>query len=179
MNLPFVLHGLLIPLNISEAEFSTACAPSLQWFAVLVSSGKGCWSSHYIDSPLLILDTYWEELCPARISCAGIGRNWCTARHNSTYDPKGKHAVCNALRKNRVPTSKVPGRWLPPPAGIGVVIRNGQGQVQLTAWQYFAGGSDAEEIEALACKAGLFLAAEWCKALADRLLSTWVTNLIN
>ena len=47
--------------------------------------------------------------------------------------------------------------------GIRVVIRDDKGEVLLTAWSYISKGSDAEEIEALACREGLKLAVEWCK----------------
>jgi len=47
--------------------------------------------------------------------------------------------------------------------GIGVVFRDDKGGILLTAWSYMSKGSDAEEIEALACREGLKLAVEWCK----------------
>ena len=39
-------------------------------------------------------------------------------------------------------------------AGIGVIIRDESGQVLLSSCRYVHAGSDAEEIEALACKEG-------------------------
>ena len=47
--------------------------------------------------------------------------------------------------------------------GIRVVIRDDKGEVLLTAWSHISKGSDAEGIEALACREGLKLAVEWCK----------------
>ena len=46
-------------------------------------------------------------------------------------------------------------------AGIGVTIRNHQGQVALSAWKYIYAAGSAEQVEALACREGLALAAEW------------------
>ena len=46
-------------------------------------------------------------------------------------------------------------------AGIGVVIRDSSGSVLLTAWKFISDAGSAEEVEALACKEGLTLAAEW------------------
>jgi hypothetical protein len=46
-------------------------------------------------------------------------------------------------------------------AGIGVVIRDHLGVVKLRAWKVIFDASDAEETEALACKEGISLAAEW------------------
>jgi ribonuclease HI len=43
--------------------------------------------------------------------------------------------------------------------GIGVVIRNYRDEVQLSAWRFIPIGTGAEELEALACREGLTLAA--------------------
>jgi ribonuclease HI len=47
-------------------------------------------------------------------------------------------------------------------AGLGVVIRNCAGTVLLSSWRWVDHASDAEEIEAMACREGLTLAGEWC-----------------
>lgn len=47
-------------------------------------------------------------------------------------------------------------------AGVGVVIRNHKGEVQFTTWKFIEHGMGAEVVEALACKEGLMLVAEWC-----------------
>lgn len=44
---------------------------------------------------------------------------------------------------------------------IGVAIRNHLGRILLSAWKKVFGADSAEEVEALACKEGLSLAAEW------------------
>lgn len=54
--------------------------------------------------------------------------------------------------------------------GLGIIIRDHLGAVLLSAWFFISAGSDAEEMEALACKEGLCLAAEWCNQRA--ILST-------
>jgi hypothetical protein len=41
-----------------------------------------------------------------------------------------------------------------------VVIRNHRGEVQLSAWRFIPSGNGADEIEALAFKEGLMLAAD-------------------
>ena len=46
-------------------------------------------------------------------------------------------------------------------AGVGVVIRDSEGQVILTAWRVIFRCQDAVEAEALACLEGLRLAAQW------------------
>jgi len=46
-------------------------------------------------------------------------------------------------------------------AGIGVIIRNHLGQVILSAGKYIDGGGSAEQVEALECREGLTLAADW------------------
>lgn len=50
--------------------------------------------------------------------------------------------------------------------GLGVVIRNHQGEVLLTAWKDLQALRDAEEAETLACMEGLMLAADWCPQMA-------------
>jgi len=46
-------------------------------------------------------------------------------------------------------------------AEIGIVIRDLLVSVKLTTWQTMFDVSNAEEMEALACKEGIGLAAEW------------------
>lgn len=46
-------------------------------------------------------------------------------------------------------------------AGVGVIIRDERGHVLLTSWRAIFRCLDSEEIEALACKEGVELAAEW------------------
>jgi hypothetical protein len=46
-------------------------------------------------------------------------------------------------------------------AGIGVVIRDHLGNVKLSAWKVIYGAISAEETEAVACREGILLAAEW------------------
>nr|TKW26067.1 hypothetical protein SEVIR_3G161600v2 [Setaria viridis] len=48
--------------------------------------------------------------------------------------------------------------------GVGVVIRDHLGAVKLAAWRVIFGASNAEEVEARACKEGADLAAEWIRA---------------
>jgi ribonuclease HI len=45
--------------------------------------------------------------------------------------------------------------------GIGVVVRNHKGEVLLSAWKFLQSGGAADEAEALSCKQGLTLAADW------------------
>ena len=51
-------------------------------------------------------------------------------------------------------------------ASIRVIIRNHIGAVRLSAWQVISDASNAEEVEALACKEGITLAAEWIQTPA-------------
>jgi ribonuclease HI len=44
----------------------------------------------------------------------------------------------------------------------GVVVRDINGRVVLTAWSFFQSRGSAEEMEATACKEGLIIAADWC-----------------
>ena len=44
-------------------------------------------------------------------------------------------------------------------AGIGVIIRDDQGGVLLSSWQYIRQEGNAEEVEASACREGLALAS--------------------
>nr|TKV94449.1 hypothetical protein SEVIR_9G295500v2 [Setaria viridis] len=102
---------------------------------------------------------YWTELCSVR-------------QLGDCSDPKGKRPTSDSLcvGKRRARENK-PDRWSAPQEGggwpgIGVVIRDSSGAVQLTAWKNVADGRDAEELESLACKEGLSLAADWCQQCA-------------
>ena len=46
-------------------------------------------------------------------------------------------------------------------AGIGIIARDHRGTVILSAWKSLSAMDSAEEVEALACREGLLLAAEW------------------
>ncbi|CAO2192714.1 unnamed protein product [Urochloa humidicola] len=110
---------------------------------------------------------YWQEVCSVRQQQKGS-------------DPHGKSPVLDSLRddtKCKLPRLK--GRWKPREqgwiklnvdgafdsctgdGGVGVIIRDREGSVLLSSWRYFQRGKDAEEMEALAAKEGLMLAAEW------------------
>ncbi|KAF8776631.1 hypothetical protein HU200_003355 [Digitaria exilis] len=45
--------------------------------------------------------------------------------------------------------------------GIGVIVHDCLGAVQLSSWQFVQNAASAEEVEALACKEGMRLVAEW------------------
>jgi len=47
------------------------------------------------------------------------------------------------------------------PAAVGVVIRDHEGLVKLTAWRLLSHCWDAEEAEAVACREGIALSARW------------------
>jgi len=66
-------------------------------------------------------------------------------------------------------------------AGWGVIIRDHTGKVLLSAWRWIPGVVDAEEIETLACKEGLCLAAEWIQgpAVLESDCSTVIKYLTN
>jgi ribonuclease HI len=121
---------------------------------------------------IMFLQRFWAELCDIR-------------QQQGTSDPRGKRPVSDTLcigkQKDR---SKIRTAWEAPQqdwvkinvdgaldsasgdGGIGIVIRNSKGEVLLTAWQYISRGANAEEVEAMACKEGLVLAAKWCRQCA-------------
>lgn len=90
---------------------------------------------------------------------------------------KGVLQIMSAMRAPRIPKTKEV--WTPPEegwikvnvdgamseesgeAGVGVVIRDHRGTVLLSAWKALFDAGSAEEVEALACREGLHLAAEW------------------
>ncbi|OEL18161.1 hypothetical protein BAE44_0020823 [Dichanthelium oligosanthes] len=102
-------------------------------------------------------------------------------QHNG-FDAKGKNPACDSLVTGKHKAKEQEhSRWEPPKegcmkinvdgafdissgeGGIGVTVRDATGTVQLTAWRYVRSGRDAEEVEAMACKEGLLLTAQWCQ----------------
>ena len=107
---------------------------------------------------------YWEDL------------NGSTLQEGD--DNKGKKAA-EPLFVGVASTAQAKERWKPPDdgwlkvnvdaafsehsgeAGIGVAIRNHLGKIMLSAWKKVFNAGSTEEVEALACREGLLLAAEW------------------
>ena len=128
-----------------------------------------------VEGSAKFLLRYWSELCDIR-------------QQRQAFDSKGKGPVIDSLTKEGVRKVRVQERWKPPDegwikinvdgafdnntcqGGLGIIIRDHLGKVLLSAWFYLSSGRDAEEMEALACKEGLCLAAEWCNQPA--MLST-------
>jgi ribonuclease HI len=125
-------------------------------------------SKFSVEGSVSFLRKYWYELCSIR-------------QHDGKEDLKGKAPVLDSLSAGvQGRPAKEKGRWEAPQinwvkinvdgafdestgeGGLGVVIRNHQGDVLLTAWKDLQGLRDAEEAEALACREGLKLAADWC-----------------
>jgi ribonuclease HI len=119
-----------------------------------------------IEGSINFLRKYWAELCTIR-------------QLDEHGDLHGKLPVSDSLvagRKQKTAQEKA--RWKAPQegwmkinvdgafdessgsGGIGVVIRNYRGEVQLSAWRFIPIGTCAEELEALACREGLMLAAD-------------------
>ncbi|RLN11245.1 hypothetical protein C2845_PM09G04950 [Panicum miliaceum] len=102
------------------------------------------------------LQKYWLELC--------------SVRHQDGFDPKGRKE--KPLVEERCWTAPCPGHvkvnvdgafdTQSGEGGIGMVEWDMSGSVVFTAWKYIERGVDADELEAIACKEGLTLAAEWC-----------------
>ena len=119
-----------------------------------------------VEGSAKFLLRYWSELCDIR-------------QQRQAFDSKGKGPVIDSLTKEGVRKVRVQERWKPPDegwikinvdgafdnntcqGGLGIIIRDHLGKVLLSAWFYLSSGRDAEEMEALACKEGLTLAAEW------------------
>jgi ribonuclease HI len=119
------------------------------------------------DASVVFLQKYWLELCDIR-------------QLQGASDSKGKRPVAESLCLNHAQKCRQEAKWEAPPqdflkvnvdgafdgasgiGGIGVVIRDSSGLVQLTAWRFIS-QSSAEEMEALACKEGMDLAAKWCR----------------
>jgi ribonuclease HI len=121
------------------------------------------------------LDSYWESLC-------GIGRT-----RKTDENEKGKAPVVDGLcaegRRRRIQARVVErkDRWEPPRAGwvkinsdagfcsengmasAGVVARDHEGSVLLTAWKVLRHCNSPDEAEAEACLYGLRLAADWIR----------------
>ncbi|CAL5097923.1 unnamed protein product [Urochloa decumbens] len=119
------------------------------------------------ESSIRFLRKYWLELCTIR-------------QPGPMHDSKGKGQERVSLHTDRIkPPARQRENWEAPEAGwhkinvdgafdlstgagaVGVIIRDEHGGVLLTAWKEVNGCTDAEELEALACKEGLSLAAEW------------------
>lgn len=47
-------------------------------------------------------------------------------------------------------------------AGVGMIIKNHEGEVILIAWRVLFRCASVDEAEALACLEGLRLASQWC-----------------
>ena len=116
-----------------------------------------------IEASVGFLLNYWDTLF--------------TIRQAPGLDRKGKHVCGSTSKKSSAKESTKP-RWQVPEAGvikinvdgafkengdvsIGVVIRNSTGSVLLTAWRVISNAANAEEVELLACREGVLLAAEW------------------
>jgi len=111
------------------------------------------------------LSSYWDSLS--------------VIRQGEANDSKGKRPMVDTTIRSVERKPKVSSTWTKPnagwvkinvdgafmegseDAGIGVVIRDSSGSVLLTAWKHVSDAGSAEEVEALACKEGLTLAAEW------------------
>jgi ribonuclease HI len=120
------------------------------------------------DASVVFLQKYWLELCDIR-------------QLQGASDSKGKRPVAESLCLNHAQKCRQEAKWEAPPqdflkvnvdgafdgasgiGGIGVVIRDSSGLVQLTAWRFISQSTGAEEMEALACKEGMDLAAKWCR----------------
>ena len=46
-------------------------------------------------------------------------------------------------------------------AGVGIIVRDHRGAVRLSAWRVIFGANNAEKVEAMACREGLNLVAQW------------------
>ncbi|KAF8774983.1 hypothetical protein HU200_005031 [Digitaria exilis] len=117
-----------------------------------------------ITSSAKFLLNYWETLCSIR-------------HEDSHIDAKGKRpAFIDHVAKAKLPSEHV--CWVPPEegmikinvdgafvegdsAGYGLVIRDDKGDVQLSAWGMVHYAASAEEVELIACREGVKLAAEW------------------
>uniref|UniRef100_K3ZDE6 RNase H type-1 domain-containing protein n=1 Tax=Setaria italica TaxID=4555 RepID=K3ZDE6_SETIT len=108
----------------------------------------------------------------------------CIIRQQVQDDHKGKKQMFQEppAGKREASHSKSTAQWKPPDpgwfkinvdgafsersgaGGVGVVIRDHLGAVKLAAWRVIFGASNAEEVEARACKEGADLAAEWIRA---------------
>jgi hypothetical protein len=132
------------------------------WFVRNELTHNGRWQP--MARSVSFLTSYWDTL--ANI-CLG-----------NAEDIKEKSPVIGTTvpGRERAP-SKQP--WIPPrsgwvkintdgafsealgEAGIGVIIRNHRGRVILSGWKYLSKAGLTEEVEALAAREGLALAADW------------------
>ncbi|GJN30680.1 hypothetical protein PR202_gb19007 [Eleusine coracana subsp. coracana] len=99
----------------------------------------------------------------------------------SSIDPKGKRPMVMTMQKKACYERQMKGhpKWEAPPdgwvkinanggfdtstwnAGIGMIIRDSNGRALLCSWRVIFNARDAKEIEAMAAREGLLLAAEW------------------
>ncbi|KAF8720510.1 hypothetical protein HU200_023756 [Digitaria exilis] len=104
-----------------------------------------------IESSVSFLENYWETLC-------GISRQ-------GLPDSKGKKPIIPLPRQpdlGGLDQDNVDGAFtVQGDASIGVVIRDEKVKVLLTAWRVVSNAANAEEVELMACKEGITLAAEW------------------
>lgn len=120
-----------------------------------------------VEGSVRLLQKYWTELC-------------CVRHQGNGAVPNGKQPVVESLCAGKLRgEGRLKSCWEPPQqgwlkvnvdgayceasgeGGIGVIIRDHLGVVQLSSWQFVARAGNAEEMEALACRQGLGLAAEW------------------
>ncbi|RLN25696.1 hypothetical protein C2845_PM07G29720 [Panicum miliaceum] len=116
-----------------------------------------------IEASVGFLLNYWDTMI--------------TIRQDPILDRKGKQ-VCGSSSKRSSAKESMKPCWQMPEAGvikinvdgafkengdasIGVVIRDSAGSVLLTAWRVISNAASAEEVELLACREGVSLAAEW------------------
>jgi ribonuclease HI len=152
-------------IGLSEAD--TACQFILvlwrTWFVRNSWVHEGKWING--SASVNFLMSYWDSLI--------------AIRQGGVVDVKGKRPVGEFRVSSEAKLMTAAGSWKPPKegwikinvdgaymdnsrdAGIGVVIRDSSGSVLLTAWKFISDAGSAEEVEALACKGGLLLAAEW------------------
>lgn len=134
------------------------------------------WRAWYVRNEL----THGGRWIPTEGSVSFLSGYWTTLssiKQGGAEDLKGKATVSKLTdTRARIPAKC---RWQAPAsgwikintdgafseasgeAGIGVIIRNHLGQVILSGWKYIDKGGSVEQVEALACREGLALAAEW------------------
>ena len=117
-----------------------------------------------IEGSISFLENYWEKLC--------------RTRQQGIPDDKGKAPINSMPQPAGERRSSVAGKWSAPSEGwikinvdgafksngdasLGVVIRDDAGTVLLSAWRVVANASCAEEVEIMACREGIALAAQW------------------
>ena len=157
---------LLHVVSISEPESAARLILTMwrAWFVRDRWTHEGKWLN--IQASVNFLLNYWDSL-----SCSSVPE---------ASDDKGKGVVEIPLLTLRRPDSLKPKEsWSRPEegwvkvnvddalvpktgmAGIGAIVRDHRGRVLLSAWKSIHGVATAEEVEALACREGLHLVAEW------------------